>query len=177
MATVYLGLGANLGDRRQNLTQSLDLLSRQAEIEQVSSVYETEPVGFKEQPLFLNAVCRIATKLSPRQLLSLVKKIEVTLGRIPSFPDAPRPIDIDILFYGNKIIKSQNLTIPHPRLVQRAFVLIPLAEIAPEVTHPENGKTVKELFSNLENTEGIRKWAEAAEIMNLNRRHNVPGIS
>jgi 2-amino-4-hydroxy-6-hydroxymethyldihydropteridine diphosphokinase len=176
MATVYLGLGSNLGDRRLNLAQALELLSRQAEIEQVSSIYETEPVGFKEQPLFLNAVCRITTRLSPKQLLSLLKKIEADSGRIPSFPDAPRPIDIDILFYDNRVITSQSLTIPHPRLAHRAFVLVPLAEIAPQLTLPENGKTITEQLSNLESTEGVRKWAEAGEIMNVARRRNVSGI-
>jgi GTP cyclohydrolase-4 len=176
MATVYLGLGSNLGDRRQNLAQALELISQQAETEQISSVYETEPVDFKDQPLFLNVACHIATELTPRQLLNLGKKIEVALGRITSFPNAPRPIDIDILFYGSRVIHGRDLTIPHSRLTQRAFVLIPLAEIAPQLTHPENGKTITELLSNLESTEGVRKWAEAEEIMNMKRRHNVSGI-
>lgn len=157
MVTAYLGLGSNLGDRNYKLTQALAMISRQANIKEVSSVYETEPVGFKEQPLFLNAVCCISTKLSPTKLLTFVKGIEAALGRMPSFPNAPRPVDIDILFYGNRVIKSQDLAIPHPRLTQRAFVLVPLAEIAPELTHPENGKTIKELLSNLESTEGVRK--------------------
>lgn len=177
MATVYLGLGSNLGDRKQNLAQALELISQQAEIEQVSSIYETEPVGFREQPLFLNAVCCVSTKLNPGELLKLAKGIEATLGRMPSFPNAPRPIDIDILFYGGRVIKSQDLIIPHPHLTQRAFVLVPLAEIAPELTHPENGKTVAELLSDLDGTEGVRKWTEGEEtIINAGRRHNVPGI-
>jgi 2-amino-4-hydroxy-6-hydroxymethyldihydropteridine diphosphokinase len=176
MVTAYLGLGSNLGDRRQNLSQALQLISQQAKIKQVSSIYETEPVGFKEQPFFLNAVCRVSTTLSPEQLLDLAKKIESNLGRIPSFPDAPRLIDIDILFYDGRVIKSQGLTIPHPRLTQRAFVLIPLAEIAPEMIHPENRKTAKEMLDDLEDTEDVRKWAEAEEIMDLKRRHNVSDI-
>lgn len=166
MAIVYLGIGSNLGDRRKNLTQALRLISPQAEVKQVSSVYKTEPVGFKEQPFFLNAVCRVSTKLSPVKLLELVKKIEANLGRKPSFPNAPRPIDIDILFYESQVIKSHDLIIPHPRLTQRAFVLVPLVEIAPDIIHPENGKTVKELLHSLESTEGFCKWAEAEEIMN-----------
>lgn len=176
MVTVYLGLGSNLGDRRHNLAQALEMISRQADIKEVSSIYETEPVGCKDQPLFLNAVCCISTRLGHRQLLNFAKKIEAALGRIPSFPNAPRTMDIDILFYGNRVIKSQDLVIPHPRLNQRAFVLVPLAEIAPELTHPANGKTIKELLSNLESTEGVCKWAEAKEIMPVKRRHYVPGI-
>ncbi len=176
MVTVYLGLGSNLGDRRQNLAQALQFISYQAEIKQVSSIYETEPVGFKEQSFFLNAVCCVSTKLSPRQLLNLAKKIEANLGRIPSFPNAPRPIDIDILFYGSRVIKSHDLIIPHPRLMERAFVLIPLAEVAPEIIHPENEKTIRELLDNLENAESVCKWAEAEEIMDLKRRHDVSDI-
>lgn len=176
MVTVYLGLGSNLGDRKQNLAQALELLSQQAEIEQVSSVYETEPVGFKEQPLFLNAVCRIATSLSPAKLLAFAKKIESALGRVPSFANAPRPIDIDILCYGNRIIKSTDLTIPHPRLTQRAFVLIPLAEIAPDLIHPESRKTISELLNEEGNAQGVRKWSEAATIIVAKRRRHVSGI-
>jgi len=167
MANVYLGLGSNLGDRRQNLAKALQLISKKAKVEKVSSIYETEPVGFKEQPFFLNAVCCISTELSPEQLLDLAKKIEADLGRIPSFKDAPRPVDIDILLYGDQIIKSQHLVIPHPRLTQRAFVLVPLAEIAPEVIHPESGKIVKELLADLEYSESVRKCAEARELMNV----------
>jgi GTP cyclohydrolase-4 len=167
MATVYLGVGSNLGDRRQNLAKALQAISKKARVEKVSSIYETEPVGFKEQPFFLNAVCCVSTELSPEHLLDLAKKIEADLGRIPSFKDAPRPIDIDILLYGDQIIKSQHLVIPHPRLTQRAFVLVPLAEIAAEVIHPENGKTVRELLEYLENTEDVHKYAEAGEVMNV----------
>lgn len=176
MVIVYLGLGSNLGDRKQNLAQALELLSQQAEIEQLSPIYETEPVGFEAQPLFLNAVCRISTRLSPNKLLAFAKKIEAALGRKPSFPNAPRTVDIDILFYGNRIIKSTNLTIPHPRLTQRAFMLIPLAEIAPGELHPENRKTVKELLNSLGNIAGVHKWAEAETIMGEKRRHHVSGI-
>jgi 2-amino-4-hydroxy-6-hydroxymethyldihydropteridine diphosphokinase len=176
VATVYLGIGSNMGDRQQNLAQALELLSSQSEIEQLSSIYETEPVGFKEQPFFLNAVCRISTKLSPEKLLSFIKEIEATSGRIPSFANAPRPIDIDILFYNNSVIKNPDLTIPHPRLAERAFVLVPLAEIAPELIHPQNGKTIIELLNSLENTKGVRKWTETEEIRDVKRRYYVPGI-
>ena len=162
LATVYLCLGSNLGDRDKSLAQALALLCQQAKLEKVSSVYETEPVGYEEQPLFLNLVCQITTSLSPEELLRLAKAIEVRMGRVPSFPDAPRPIDIDILFYDNKSIKTQDLTIPHPRLAERAFVLVPLAEIAPGLVHPELRKTVVQLADEVKGRSGVRKWRDGA---------------
>jgi 2-amino-4-hydroxy-6-hydroxymethyldihydropteridine diphosphokinase len=176
MITVYLGLGSNLGDRKQNLAKALELLSKRVAIEQLSSIYETEPIGFKDQPLFLNAVCRVTTALSPEKLLDFVKGIETAMGRIPSFPNAPRIIDIDILFYGKRTVVSKLLTIPHPHLAKRAFVLVPLAEIAPDFVHPVNGKTVRELLNSLETTEGVRKWADPGALVIKKRRRHVSGI-
>jgi 2-amino-4-hydroxy-6-hydroxymethyldihydropteridine diphosphokinase len=173
MATVYLGLGSNLGDRKQNLSQALGLLSTHVMIEKASSVYETEPVGYKPQPLFLNAVCRISTELNPKQLLRLAKKIEAKLGRKPGFPNAPRSIDIDILFYDEEVLSSKELTIPHPRVTERAFVLVPLAEIAPNLIHPGSRKTVRELLADLGAVTSVRRWAEAEQTM---RRQDVSSI-
>jgi GTP cyclohydrolase IV len=173
MATVYLGLGSNLGDRKKNLHRALELLSKRAAIEKVSSVYETEPVGYKEQPLFLNAVCRISTELEPESLLKLAKKIEAELGRKPGFPNAPRPIDIDILFYDDEIVSDDDLTVPHLKLAERAFVLVPLAEIATQFVHPVTGLTVKKMLGDLGKVTGVRKWAEAEDIW---RKEDVSSI-
>ena len=157
---VYLGLGSNMGDRRNNLNRARDYLSQRLRVEKVSSVYETEPVGNIEQPRFLNLVCEVYTNLAPMELLSLAKGIERKLGRVPGKSDEPRPIDIDILFYDDQIIETPELVIPHPGLTERAFVLVPLAEIAPELVHPVNGKTIKELIKGVDVVQGIFKWED-----------------
>jgi 2-amino-4-hydroxy-6-hydroxymethyldihydropteridine diphosphokinase len=155
---VYLGLGSNMGNREQNLDRALGLLSERLRIGKVSSIYETEPVDNIEQPRFLNLVCQVDTGLRPEALLALAKGIELKMGRQPGKPNSPRPIDIDILFYGNQVIKTKELVIPHPRLTERAFVLIPLAEIAPKLVHPVNGKTVRKLLKAITEKQGIFKW-------------------
>lgn len=155
---VYLGLGSNLGDRGTNLDKALEFLTQRLTVKKTSSVYETEPVGNANQPLFLNMVCEVSTRLEPMGLLTLVKGIESKLGRIPGGVNAPRPIDIDILLYGSQVIDTSNLVIPHPRLTERVFVLIPLVEIAPSVVHPVNGRTVKELLAGLKEKQGVFKW-------------------
>jgi len=155
--TIYLGLGSNLGDRKANLEKALQFLGQTLSVEQISSVYETHPMGNEEQPLFLNAVCRVATDIGPFQLLSLIKGIEVALDRVPSFSNAPRPIDIDILLYGNLIIEAAELVIPHPRLEERAFALVPLAEIAPDLIHPVSGRSIQDLMSGVQGQAGVSK--------------------
>lgn len=136
MTTAFIGLGSNVGDRLENIRTALRLLGERAEVAGVSTVYETEPVG-PPQPHFLNAVCRIETDLSPPDLLAAVKAIEADIGRSPGERWGPREIDLDLLLYGEEETHTDDLVIPHPRLTDRAFVLVPLLEIAPEVILPD----------------------------------------
>jgi 2-amino-4-hydroxy-6-hydroxymethyldihydropteridine diphosphokinase len=156
--TVYLGLGGNLGNRADNLRKVREFISERIKIDKVSSVYETEPVSEIKQPKFLNMVVKTHTSLSPLGLLITLKSIELKMGRIPDpRPNAPRIIDIDILMFGDKNIAGDQLTIPHARLPERAFVLVPFAEIAPDVVHPVLHKTVKELCEAVAGKEGVVK--------------------
>lgn len=157
MAVVYLGLGSNIGDREANIAEAVDRLKVKVSIEQVSSLYETEPVGYENQPDFLNAVCRGATDLAPHGLLAFVKQVEKDLGRTPTVRYGPRSIDVDILFYDDVVMHTPDLTIPHPRLHKRAFVLVPLTEIAPDLGHPVLDKTVRQLLASLTDRHGVRK--------------------
>jgi 2-amino-4-hydroxy-6-hydroxymethyldihydropteridine diphosphokinase len=154
---VYLSLGSNLGDRMDNLAQAVDRLSQKLTLKKLSSVYETEPLYIKEQPLFLNTVLSADTRLAPLKLLSFIKGIESELGRQPSFRNAPRLIDIDILFYGDQIIDTLELTIPHPRITERAFVLVPLAEIAPGLVYPLTHEEISDLLVRVEGLGGVKK--------------------
>ena len=154
--TIYLSLGSNIGDRQKNLDTALELLGQRVKLDKISSIYDTEPVGVPSQPRFLNLICQAATRLEPIALLKLAKGIEIRLGR-SGRSDAPRPIDIDILLYGDEVVNTPELTIPHPRMTQRAFVLIPLAEIAPDVVHPMLKKTIRELLQNITEKQGVLK--------------------
>jgi len=155
--TVYLGLGSNLEDRKLHLDQALDFLSERIKIEQKSPVYDTAPVGNTNQPRFLNMVICVSTRLPAPTLLFMVKGIEAKLGRVPI--DTPRPIDIDILFYNDQIINTPpQLVVPHPRLMERAFVLVPMADIAPDFIHPVSKKTIKQLMEEVKGREDVVPW-------------------
>ena len=134
--TAYLGLGSNLGDREENLRRALALFGEMGEVTALSSVYETEPWGYAEQPSFLNMACGLRVALTPPELLAHAQDVERRLGRVRSIRYGPRTIDVDILLYGDLIIDTPDLCIPHPGIPERAFVLAPLAEIAPALEHP-----------------------------------------
>ena len=162
--TVYLALGSNLGDRRSNLAAALQRLREVVGISTISSIYETEPVGYLDQPHFFNIVCHGKTTLSASELLQYAKAIEVGIGRQPSFRNGPRPIDIDIIFYDDLQIKQDDLTIPHPRMAERAFVLVPLAEIAPDMVDPVSGQTAQSLLQAV-SQDGVKKLAPDLRIL------------
>jgi len=162
MARVFLGLGANLGDARATLCRALAMLAEHGRLGAISSLYDTAPVGYTEQPRFLNLACELETDLSPEELLRLVKRIEVALGRQTTVRWGPRYIDIDILLYDDLLVRTCNLTIPHPRLAERAFVLAPLAEIAAEVVVPGSGRTVAALQREVPDQD-VRRLEERIE--------------
>jgi 2-amino-4-hydroxy-6-hydroxymethyldihydropteridine diphosphokinase len=153
--TVYLGLGTNQGDRtanlqavRENFTPGQTGCANPVCLLQASPIYETEPWGFLDQPAFLNQVLKVETNLPPLELLAYLKDLEVRLGRQPTFRFGPRLIDIDILLYDDLVLSLPGLEIPHPRLTERAFMLVPLVDLAPALQYPGNGKTLCELLVN-----------------------------
>lgn len=151
---IYLSLGSNLGDREANLEAVFKELPPAIDVIVCSSIYQTEPWGFKDQPDFLNQVVQGETELPPRELLAYLKKIEKKIGRKPSFIYGPRLVDIDILFYGKKVINEVYLTLPHKKIPERAFVLVPLMEIAPELKFPDSDQTISDLVSSID-TSGV----------------------
>ena len=158
---VYLSLGSNVGDRGAQLRDALARLSVIGHVVAVSSVYETEPVEFTQQPWFLNCAVVLETDKTPQELMTAILGIEEEMGRRRAQKKGPRSIDIDILLFGDMIIESQDLTIPHPAMHQRRFVLDPLAEIAPEVLHPLLKKTIREMRDAIPEGQVVRRSESA----------------
>ncbi len=147
MKTAYLGLGSNLGNREQHIETALAKLAAPGlRVARVSSLYETEPVGFTAQRWFLNLVAEIETELFPMQLLSRIATVEQALGRVRTVKNGPRTLDIDILLYGRAVVRTARLEIPHPRMAERRFVLAPLAELAPDLRHPVTHQSIRAML-------------------------------
>ncbi len=166
--TAYLGLGSNLGDRMANLSEAVKLLTDPGVLTVVgtSSIYETAPWGYTDQPDFLNCVVEIETRLTPVALFRRVERVEQDVGRVPSWRYGPRLIDVDILMYGDLCVRltSPDLAIPHPRMDQRAFVLVPFSEIAGDVAHPGLHRSISSLAMTIEGKEGVRLWAPPLQL-------------
>lgn len=150
MAIVYIGIGSNLGKKEENCLKAIKLLSGMGiVIREKSSIYETEPWGAKDQPMFINVAVEAETEKEPLELLETLKHIESDMGRQDSYRWGPRIIDLDILLYNDIVMNAPNLRIPHPLMHQREFILMPLSEIAPDKVHPVLKKTIRELLSGL----------------------------
>jgi 2-amino-4-hydroxy-6-hydroxymethyldihydropteridine diphosphokinase len=157
MKKSYLSAGSNLGDRRGNLEFALTCLERENAVKKISSYFETEPVGYLNQPWFLNIAIEIEASRAPLELLDLCQSIEKSCGRVRTFPNAPRALDLDILLFDDEIICDGRLVIPHPRLQERRFVLEPLAQIAPDLIHPVLKKSIRSLLDSCPDRSAIRQ--------------------
>ncbi len=149
----YLALGTNMGNRLSNLKAAIGNLSPQMSVKKKSNIYETPPWGFIDQSAFLNQVVKVETYLQPEALLAHLKRLETALGRVPNFQNGPRLIDIDILFFDDQVIDTPPLVIPHPRLHERAFVLVPLSDVAPDFVHPILQRSIIELLDDVDRSE------------------------
>jgi 2-amino-4-hydroxy-6-hydroxymethyldihydropteridine diphosphokinase len=155
--TAYLSAGSNVGDRKLNLEFALTSLGKRTGMKKISSLFETEPVGYRDQPWFLNLAVEIETVMNPSELLHLCQEIETACGRIRPFPNAPRTLDLDILLFEDIVLNEKDLVIPHPRLSERRFVLEPLAQIAPGVVHPVLKKSIRSLLAECPDDSEVRR--------------------
>ncbi len=155
--SVYLSMGSNVGDRAAHLRAALSDLDRVLTVRRISSLYRTDPVGVTDQPEFLNLAVEAETDLEPFELLAAVKQVEHDVGRRPTFRWGPRVVDLDILLYHDLVLETPELTIPHPELTRRAFVLLPLAEIAPRLIHPVEHRTIADLAATAPGSAGVHR--------------------
>lgn len=169
MATAFIGIGSNIGDRIKNCRKSISLLSEKVRIVKQSSFYKTKPWGKPDQEPFINFVVEIETELAPRNLLKFLKKIESKMGRTMTVRWGPRVIDLDILYYDNRVIKEDGLMIPHQYLHERLFVLAPLFEIAPDLYHPILKKGVSEILSSLKGIQNLQEKCSRISQAHLER--------
>jgi 2-amino-4-hydroxy-6-hydroxymethyldihydropteridine diphosphokinase len=159
MHIVYIALGTNLGERSANLQEATRMLEKAVKTRRLSPIYETPPWGYLDQPAFLNQVLEVETDLSPQDLHSYTKQVESRVGRTKTFRFGPRKIDLDILFYDDLVLETENLAIPHPRIEGRGFVLVPMSDLAPDLRHPVLGKTILQLCAESDRT-GIVQFEE-----------------
>jgi 2-amino-4-hydroxy-6-hydroxymethyldihydropteridine diphosphokinase len=158
----YIGIGSNVGDREVNCRKAIELLAESGKVVSVSSLYRTEPVGYHEQEDFINAVAKVETDRTPAELLTVCRAIEDRLGRKRSLRWGPRTADLDILLYGNQVVNQPGLSIPHPRMAVRKFVLIPLVEIAPDAVDPLLHRTAAQLLEELNDRHTVIKCSKSS---------------
>jgi 2-amino-4-hydroxy-6-hydroxymethyldihydropteridine diphosphokinase len=164
-AHAFIGLGSNLGDRGAHLAGALRGLGRLGSVEAVSSVYETDPVGYVDQPDFWNLVAVLRTDLDPHLLLERIQALEAEAGRVRTIRDGPRPLDLDLLLYGGESLSTPTLVLPHPRLLERRFVLVPLVELAPALLHPVTGRRMTDHLPEVPGRERVHRLFPGARLL------------